>query len=149
MFQPDDLAIANLRFILMCFENMSRLRINFHKSEVLAIGLDDGEHQRIANMLNCKRWSFPFTYLGLPISDRALCARDWGPLTRKVYKRADPWFGKLMSSAARLTLTNACLSSLPLHAMGVCLLSDGVHKTMDGHRSRFFWGSSGTRREYH
>ena len=54
-----------------------------------------------------------------------------------------------MSSAARLTLTNACLSSLPLHAMGVCLLSDGVHKTMDEHRSRFFWGSSGTRRKYH
>ena len=91
----------------------------------------------------------PFTYLGLPISDRALTAGDWDPLSTKVGKRADPWMGNFMSSAARLTLVNACLSSLPLHAMGVCLLGDGVHRTMNRHRARFFWGERGNKQRYH
>ena len=54
MIQPDDLAIANLKFILLCFESLSGLRINFHKSEVMVLGSPDLEQQRIANMLNCK-----------------------------------------------------------------------------------------------
>jgi hypothetical protein len=38
MFQPTELEVANLKFFLLCFENMSGLRINFHKSEVLVLG---------------------------------------------------------------------------------------------------------------
>ena len=76
MIQPDDLAIANLKYILLCFENMSGLQINFHKSEVMVVGTTYLESQRIANMLNCKLGAFPFTYLGIPISDRALTASD-------------------------------------------------------------------------
>jgi hypothetical protein len=149
MIQPDDLAITNLKFLLLCFENMSGLRINFHKSEVMVMGTSDREKQRIANMLNCKQGSFPFTYLGLPISDHAITAADWGPLTAKVAKRADPWTGKFMSSAAHLILVNACLSSLPLHAMGVCMLGDGIHDVLRKHRARFFWEANGPKKKYH
>ena len=87
MIQPDELDIANLKFILLCFECLSGLRINFHKSEVMVLGSTDLDNHRIANMLNCKLGAFPFTYLGITISDRALTARDWGPLPRKVGKR--------------------------------------------------------------
>jgi hypothetical protein len=134
MIQPEALDITNLKFLLQCFESMLGLRINFHKSEVLVLGDPDLGQLRIANMLNCKQETFPFTYLGLPIGERALLASDWGPVTAKVVKRADPWMCKFMSSAARLTLINACLSSLPLHAMGVCLLGDGVHQNMNKYR---------------
>ena len=54
-----------------------------------------------------------------------------------------------MSSAARLTLINACLSSLTLHAMGVWLLGDGVHQVMNKHRSRFYWEDRGLRLRFH
>jgi hypothetical protein len=56
----------------------------------MVMGLERGEGQRIAHMLNCKLGAFPFTYLGLPIKDRALSAADWGPLMAKVGKRTDP-----------------------------------------------------------
>lgn len=72
------------------------------------------------------------SYHGLPVSDYALKAAYWNPLTTNVAKRADPWLGKLMSSAARLALTNSYLSNLPLHAMGVYMLGDGVHAILDG-----------------
>jgi hypothetical protein len=90
MIQPNDLAVANLKYILLCFERISGLRINFHKSEVMVMGVDQEEGPRIAHMLNCKHDSFPLSYLGLPISDRALTAADWGPLSAKVGKRAGP-----------------------------------------------------------
>ncbi|XP_071683213.1 uncharacterized protein [Lolium perenne] len=76
MIQPDDLAIVNLRYILLCFESMLGLRINFHKSEVMVMGLEAADGLRIAHMLNCKQDAFPFTYLGVPVSDRALSAAD-------------------------------------------------------------------------
>jgi hypothetical protein len=90
MFQPKKLEVANLKFLLLCFENMSGLRINFHKSKVLVLGAMTEEQGRIANLLNCKQGSFSFTNLGLPIGDRALLASDWGSITSKVEKRADP-----------------------------------------------------------
>ena len=76
--------IANLKFILLCFESIAGLKINFHKSEVMFLGTTIAEQQRIANMLNCKQGKFPFTYLGLPIGAKALTARDWNPPTTKV-----------------------------------------------------------------
>ena len=76
MIQPDELDIANLKFILLCFECLSRLRINFHKSKVMVLGSMDLDNQRIVNMLNYKLGVFPFTYLGIPISDRALTVGD-------------------------------------------------------------------------
>jgi hypothetical protein len=118
MFQPKELEIANLKFILLCFENVSGLRINFYKSEVLVLTATAEEQGRIAILLNCKQGSFSFTYLGLPIGDRSLLASDWGLITSKVEKRADPWMGKFMSSAERLILINACLSNLPMHTTG-------------------------------
>jgi hypothetical protein len=101
MFQPEEVEIANLKFLLLCFENMSGLQINFNKSEVLVLGATAEEQGRITNLLNCKQGSFLFTYLGLPIGDKALQTSNWGSVTTKVERRADPWMGKFMSSAAR------------------------------------------------
>jgi hypothetical protein len=63
-----------------------------------------------------------------------------------VGKRAASWKGRFMSSAARLTLIDACLSNLPIHSMGLFLFADGVHAGFDKHRSKFFWEGQGTKR---
>uniref|UniRef100_A0ACD5XGU1 Uncharacterized protein n=1 Tax=Avena sativa TaxID=4498 RepID=A0ACD5XGU1_AVESA len=53
MVQGSDLDIKNLKFLLLCFEAMSGLKINFDKSEVMVLGFDDVDWQRIADNLNC------------------------------------------------------------------------------------------------
>jgi hypothetical protein len=70
--QYNEQHISNLKFLLMCFEEMSRLKINYHKSEVMFMGQSPVIMQRVADMLNCKLGEFSFVYLGLPISDRKL-----------------------------------------------------------------------------
>jgi hypothetical protein len=76
-------------------------------------------------------------------------ASDWDPLGLKVVKRVDRWMGKFLSSAVRLILINACLSNLPMHAMGLCLLGTGMHQVFNKHRARFFWEANSPKRKYH
>jgi hypothetical protein len=66
MIKDDDTQIANLKFLLMCFEDMSNLKINFHKSEVVVMGRSATRQQTVADYLNCKLGEFPFMYLGIP-----------------------------------------------------------------------------------
>jgi hypothetical protein len=74
----------------MCFEDMSGLKINYHKSEVTVMGQSTDEQTRIANLFNCKSGSFPFTYLGLPISDRKLSLEQWLILVQKMEGKIEP-----------------------------------------------------------
>jgi hypothetical protein len=149
LIEPTDLGIANLKTLLLCFENMSGLKINFDKSEVMVSGLAEGAKQRVANLLNCKLGKFPIKYLGLPMSDRPLSVAEWGFLTEKVGHQVDPWQGLFLASAGRLELTNSCLSSLPTFAMSMYLLHEATHSAMDSTRGCFFWEGVGPKRKYH
>jgi exonuclease III len=149
MIQDDDQHITNLKFILMCFEDMSGLKINYHKSEVIIMGRSVERQQLVADQLNCKLGEFPFIYLGLPISDRALTMEQWLFLVRKLAAKVEPWWGKFMSSGGRLILSNACLANLPTYAMGLFLLQDGIHAKFDSHRARFYWEGVGPKRKFH
>ena len=48
----DDQTLTNMKFLLYCFEWMTGLKINYHKSEVIVFGVDQVEQQRVANILN-------------------------------------------------------------------------------------------------
>jgi hypothetical protein len=90
MIQNNDLSLINLKFILLCFELLSGMKINFHKSEVIVMGCDCEEQARVARLLNCKQGRFPFTYLGFTMSDKKLTIADMEPLVAAVAKRAAP-----------------------------------------------------------
>jgi len=46
---------------------MSRLKVNFHKSELVGINVPQSCLLEATNVLNCKIGSLPILYLGLPI----------------------------------------------------------------------------------
>jgi hypothetical protein len=128
---PTGVGIANLKTMLLLCENMSGLKINFDKSEVVVMGIPPDSQRRVANMLNYRLGKFPITYLGQPISDKPLRIADWEFLLELVGHRVDPWQGLFLGEAGCLELTNSCLSSLPLFVMSLYLLHDGAHKGMD------------------
>lgn len=110
--------ISNLKFILLCFEALSGLKINFSKSKVIVTGVDEAEALRVSHLLNCSLGAFPFKYLGLSISPFRLCAKEVKPLVSKVGNRVLPWCGRYNTFARKVSLINACLSSLPMFTMG-------------------------------
>jgi hypothetical protein len=139
LLDPTDIGLANLKLLLLCFENISGLKINFAKSEVVVTGVTDLERRKVADALNCKLESLPMHYLGIPVSYRPLSVADWNFLTEKVGHRVEPCQGLFLTFAGRLELTNSCLSSLPMFAMGIYLLHDTTHAVMDKQQPRFFW----------
>jgi hypothetical protein len=147
--EKDDLSIANLKFILICFEPLSDLKINFHKSEVIVMRVDAQEQARVANLPNCQEGAFPFKYLGFLMNDKKHTIADMEPVVATVGGRTEPWQGRFLSYAARLIPTDSCLSSLPLHTMSLFLLADGTHAGFDKHRSRFFWEGVGEKHKQH
>jgi hypothetical protein len=90
LLELDDNSLANLKFLLVAFEILSGLKINFLKSEVIVMGASQAEQIRVANALNCKQGSFPFTYLGFPMADRPLTMVEWEGLVGRVGHRVDP-----------------------------------------------------------
>ncbi|XP_038687523.1 uncharacterized protein LOC119986904 [Tripterygium wilfordii] len=55
-----------LKRLLRCFELMSSHKVNFHKSTLVGIDIDDDEVNRMAKRLYCKTGKLPIIYLGMP-----------------------------------------------------------------------------------
>ena len=87
LFQPGTHIIATVKALLLSFELMSDLKINFHKCEMLSMGIDSEEGRRVADLLNCNVGKFPFTYLGLPLAPCRVTIQEWAPLNGKVGKK--------------------------------------------------------------
>ena len=126
MVELNEASLTNLKFLLLCFEALSGLKINFSKNEVIVTGVTNSEAQRVAHLLNCSLGSFPFKYLGLPISPLMLLAKDFAPTVSKVGNRVLPWRGRYNSQVGKVSLTNAFLSSLSMFLMGSTSCPEGL-----------------------
>ena len=54
----------NLKHVIMWFEQIFGMRVNFHKSEIITLNLQEEDTQRVASIFNCPIGSFPLKYLG-------------------------------------------------------------------------------------
>ncbi|XP_050238489.1 uncharacterized protein LOC126687979 [Mercurialis annua] len=109
--------VRNLRRILHCFELISGLEINFHKSSITGINMDDYSMSLAADILSCKIEHFPITYLGLPLSIKKLNVEQWDPIIHSFSTQLSSWRGSLLSPTGRLVLIKSVLSSLPVYYM--------------------------------
>lgn len=91
MVEGSDQDIINLKFLLLCFEAMSGLKINFDKSEVMVLGYSGDDQQRIIDNLNCRLAVFPLNYLGMPVRDTRMLIRDLDPIMGQVKEKSEPW----------------------------------------------------------
>lgn len=90
------------------------MRVNFNKSEMIPMNLDDTKINVASQILNCPIGSFPIKYLGCPLHFNKLSRQDLQPLVYKLLKRMAGWSGNLLSLAARALLFKTCLSTIPV-----------------------------------
>lgn len=62
--------------VVLAFENLSYLKINYVNSEMLSLNLTDIESRAFATVLGCQIKTLPLTYLGVPINSKSLCDID-------------------------------------------------------------------------
>lgn len=51
--------LMNLKHVIMWFEQISGMRVNFHKSELITLNVSEEEIQIAASIFNCPIGSFP------------------------------------------------------------------------------------------
>jgi hypothetical protein len=149
LFMEHDLEKAqNLKLILSAFEQLSGLKINFHKSELFCFGEAINEVDAYASLFGCGQGQFPMRYLGIPIHYRRLTLAEWKIVEERLQKRLSSWKGKLLSLGGRLVLINSVLSNLVLHMISFFLLPKGILQKLDYYRSRFFWQGDSEKKKY-
>ncbi|WVZ85156.1 LOW QUALITY PROTEIN: hypothetical protein U9M48_032106 [Paspalum notatum var. saurae] len=118
IFVDHDLEEAmNIKLLPCAFEQLSSLKINFHKSEIFCFGQAKVVESLYSHLFGCKVGSFPFRYLGIPMHYRILRNADWRIVEERFENRLSSWKGKLLSVGVRLVLINSVLSSLPVFMM--------------------------------
>ena len=149
LFMSHDFEKArNMKLILSTFEQLSGLKINFHKSEIFCFGKARDNEVFYSQLFGCGVGKFPFRYLGLPMHTRKLSNKDWQTIENRIEKKLSGWKGKLLSVGGRLVLINSVLSSLPMFMMSFFELPKGVLEKIDCFRSRFYWQNDQHKRKY-
>ncbi len=128
-----------IKLLLDAFSSASGLKINFAKSSIIPVNLETSLAAGLADFFGCSAGSFPTTYLGLPLSPKALRKADYLPLVEKMDKHLAGWKGSLLSRAGRLVLLNSVLSSVPAFFCSAFRIPAWVSKTIDRIRRGFFW----------
>ncbi|XP_050259853.1 uncharacterized protein LOC126704908 [Quercus robur] len=82
--------ITALRGILSRFEEMSGLKINLGKSELVPVGDVPNLHE-LVEILGCRESTIPLKYLGLPLGTSFKDKTIWNPILEKMERRLAGW----------------------------------------------------------
>jgi hypothetical protein len=149
LFMEHDIAKAlNMKLILCIFEQLSGLKINFHKSEIFCFGRAKDIEQQYMQIFGCEAGALPFRYHGIPIHHRILRNAEWNPVETRFASKLGCWRSKMLSYGDRLVLINSVLTSLPMFMLSFMEIPVGVRKRLDFYRSNFFWQSDEQKKRY-
>jgi len=76
-----------VKAILKSFELVSRLRINFHKSEVRSVSISQLDKFLFSKCLNCRKMDLPFKYLSMVVDGNPRRVKFWNPIVDKIRSR--------------------------------------------------------------
>lgn len=102
--------ICNIKAILLCFEAVSGLRVNFFKSEMIGVRVNEDRLAMFADLFGCKVGS-----LCLGLASKSL----WQPILERMEKKLSLWKANYLSLGGKITLIKAALTNLPTYFMSL------------------------------
>jgi hypothetical protein len=137
-----------IRMILTCFEAVTGLRVNMHKSEMVPVG-EVSDLPRLAALLSCQVGSIPLNYLGMPLGAPHKALALWDPILEKVKRHLAGWKKLYLSKGGRLTLLKSTLSSMPTYFMSLFPIPMKVARRIELLQWNFLWDGLGDSHSYH
>lgn len=138
LLKADQKEFFCVKALLKTFAQSTRLKINFHKSNVYPLNVAEDKIELLSSLLGCKVGTLPFTYLGLLMGTTRPKVIDFAPLVDRIERR-------LTSSATflhyerRLILINSVLSTIPTYFMCSLQLPKTVILAIDSARRNYLW----------
>ena len=93
--------IVNIKRLLRCYEVSSSLKINFAKSTLVGVNVNEGNLSQWAELVKCKKGRLPFPYLGIPLGARMSSLAAWNPILVKIEKKLANWKNGFVTMAGR------------------------------------------------
>ena len=128
---------------------MSRLRINYHKTDLMTVHVNPEDARAAAQVFCCKISSFPCKYLGVPLHFSQLRREDLQPVVDKTLERFAGWRGTLLNYKSRLVLLKSCIASIPMYFLSVIKFPKWAIKAINSQMSHFLWSDSESNKKYH
>lgn len=139
LFLPGDARqLVVLKNLLRSFVDYIGLHVNYDKSFLVPINMDEEKALHLARTLGCKVGSMPFTYLGLPLGTTKPTVMDFFPILTRIEKRL-MGINKLLNYSGRLLMVNSVLSALPTFYMCTLRISSSIIKQIDRYRMHELW----------
>ena len=114
-----------LKNILHDFSASTGIKVNFSKSMMIPINVEDSKAALLAQLIGCELGTLPFTYLGLPLGLTKPKVVDFLPPVTKCERRL-AYTSAFLSQAGRLEVTNSIFTSFPMF----CMSTFKLHKTV-------------------
>jgi hypothetical protein len=134
--------VRALRAVLTLFAEMSGLKVNFNKSMLVGLNIEESWLIEATSILNCKVGKVPFLYLGLPIGGDPRRLAFWDPVLKSIKARLSGWQSHFLSFGGRLVLLKSVLTSLPVYALSFFKAPTGIISSIESLLNNFFWGES-------
>ncbi|CAJ2662016.1 unnamed protein product [Trifolium pratense] len=137
--------VRALRAVLVLFETMSGLKVNFNKSMLVGVNISDSWLGEAASVLCCKVGKIPFLYLGLQIEGDPRRLSFWDPVLHRIKNRLSGWKSRFLSFGGRLVLLRSVLTSLPVYALSFFKAPSGIISSIESLFIKIFLGGGGVR----
>lgn len=128
----------NFKWIRSCFENLSGMKINFHKSDLLTINIEEEVAKSFAQIFCCKLGSSPIKYLGVPLHFDKLRMKDLQPIIGRIFKNIAKWMGRSLTYRGKVILLCACIVSIPVYLMAMIKFPKWAINAINSEMSHFF-----------
>jgi len=136
--------VRALKAVLILFESISGLKVNFNKSMLFGVNVNDSWLHEAASVMSCKHGRLAFIYLGLPIGGDPRKLQFWYPLVDSIRKWLSGWKCKNMSLGGRLILLKSVLFVVPVYFVSFFKAPSGIISSLDSIFSNFFFLGEGS-----
>jgi len=138
--QKSWLNVRSTRVVLLILEQLSGLKVNFHKSMLTGVNVTNSWLSEVARVLNYRVGTFPFMYLGLPIGGDPRKLDFWRPILTCIISRLSNWKSKFLSFGGRLILLKYVMSSVPVYFFSFFKATTGIISSIKSFFNFFFLG---------
>ncbi|KAL0373166.1 UNVERIFIED_CONTAM: Retrovirus-related Pol polyprotein from type-2 retrotransposable element R2DM [Sesamum calycinum] len=143
-YRADIPSIQVIKNTLWQFAELSGLKVNPNKSQIILSWAAQQEKQQILDTLGFQEGCLPVKYLGVPLISSRLTIADCKPLINKLESRIAGWSHLNLTFPGRAQLIKSVLSTLHSYWASVFILHKGIIKILEAKMRKFLWqGSTG------
>jgi hypothetical protein len=139
VLQGEVAAAQELKSILHRFSEATGLKINFSKSTMVPIHMEQQLIQQCTDILGCSLQTFPQNYLGLPLSAYKLPQAAFATYVDKTDRFLSSWQASVLNNMGRVVLINSVLDSQLVYIMSATQIPPEIIKQIDRRRRAFLW----------